>query len=165
MVASRRSTASPTRASPRKPPPDSPSTPKMPHPPPQNGETTCPALPTNRPSAETWQSILVALAKLSPLLLLLIPSYREFLFGSSHTSAMGTHLSWKNLPPKPSPSPSPVYAAPPYNAPLSPAPDDDDEILCDCAWTRYKGQSCSATRGRENFPCWTYCCAPAKDEV
>ena len=46
--------------------------------------------------------------------------------------------------------------APPMPPPM---PEDDDEILCDCGWTRYPGQSCKETRGRDGFPCWQDCCA------
>ena len=50
-------------------------------------------------------------------------------------------------------------------SPVSPRPsphqpeDDDDEILCDCRWTRWPGQSCDETSGNPNFPCWPHCCS------
>ena len=37
--------------------------------------------------------------------------------------------------------------------------EDDDEILCDCGWTNYAGQSCAESRGKEGFPCWFACCS------
>ena len=40
--------------------------------------------------------------------------------------------------------------------------EDDDEILCDCAWTRWPGQSCAETKGKDGFPCWRDCCAETK---
>ena len=59
--------------------------------------------------------------------------------------------------PAPSQS-SPHLRSPP---PHLPVPDDDDEILCDCGWTRWPGQSCEETRGKAGFPCWPECCAQA----
>ena len=47
---------------------------------------------------------------------------------------------------------------PPLPAPTLPPDDDDDEILCDCGWTRVEGQSCVETAGKEGFACWSDCC-------
>ena len=67
----------------------------------------------------------------------------------------------------PSPAPPPALSRrsprPPRSSPrpplMPPPPDDDDEILCDCGWTRYKGQSCQESRGKSGFPCWASCCS------
>ena len=56
-------------------------------------------------------------------------------------------------PPWPLPS-HPTLRAPPIHR-----DDDDDEILCDCAWTKWPGQSCDETLGRPGFPCWRSCCS------
>lgn len=60
-----------------------------------------------------------------------------------------------------------VSAPPPISLTRSPSygrPDmthlDDDEILCDCAWTEVPKQSCQKTRGKPGFPCWHECCMP-----
>lgn len=47
----------------------------------------------------------------------------------------------------------------PAARPHLPPDDDDHEILCDCAWTRYPSQSCEETRGASGFPCWDHCCS------
>jgi hypothetical protein len=60
------------------------------------------------------------------------------------------------------PAMPPAAARQPVRPPPFTPPDDDDEILCDCAWTRWPGQSCDETRGRSGFPCWRDCCATAK---
>ena len=39
--------------------------------------------------------------------------------------------------------------------------DDDNEVLCDCAWTRHQGQNCRQTEGQPDFPCWADCCGSA----
>ena len=36
---------------------------------------------------------------------------------------------------------------------------DGHELLCDCGWTNYAGQSCAESRGKEGFPCWFACCS------
>ena len=55
---------------------------------------------------------------------------------------------------------SPLSSARAPGAPGAPLrPDDDDEILCDCGWTRVPGQSCKETRQKSGFPCWKDCCA------
>ena len=58
-------------------------------------------------------------------------------------------------------SPRPPLQPPSPNrlSPRPPPPEDDDEILCDCGWTSYAGQSCSESRGKEGFPCWSDCCS------
>ena len=57
----------------------------------------------------------------------------------------------------------PVRAPPSLpRRPKAPHPDDDDEILCDCGWTRWPGQSCRQTQKTHMatgaFPCWDHCC-------
>ena len=49
--------------------------------------------------------------------------------------------------------------APPI--PPTPPDDDDDEILCDCGWTKVPGQACADTKGKPNFACWGDCCGDA----
>jgi hypothetical protein len=66
---------------------------------------------------------------------------------------------WTADPPPRSPR-APPARAPSATAPTwtAPTPDDDDEILCDCGWTRWPGQSCEETRSATGFPCWKDCC-------
>lgn len=52
-----------------------------------------------------------------------------------------------------------VRAPPPVTrAPAAPHDDDDHELLCDCGWTRWPGQSCRETRSKPGFACWHHCC-------
>ena len=63
------------------------------------------------------------------------------------------------LSPPWSPQPPPGTPSPNRLSPRPPPPEDDDEILCDCGWTNYAGQSCAESRGKEGFPCWFACCS------
>ena len=61
------------------------------------------------------------------------------------------------LPKKQKPKKPPPRAPPGFDEPLI-NPDDDDEILCDCGWILWPGQSCKETKGKAGFPCWDSCC-------
>lgn len=70
-------------------------------------------------------------------------------------------------PAEPPPLP-PGVSMPPWPLPSTRRPklpqnyydDDDDEILCDCAWTNISGQSCTQTKGKQDFQgCWASCCS------
>lgn len=85
-------------------------------------------------------------ALLSPLALVVLQRTPAFAFMARAPAPLSPR------PPLQPPSPNRL-------SPRPPPPEDDDEILCDCGWTNYAGQSCPESRGKEGFPCWSECCS------
>ena len=113
------------------------------------------------PDAELCAGALAMARSAMPLLTMLkdIPARSVDLAALTGTAPRPLPPAPATCPPAPPPSKGPRKAPPRHpRQPLTPPHDDDDEILCDCAWTRYEGQSCTATRDKSGFPCWDDCC-------
>jgi len=178
MSPSRRSSPSRRRSSPPRPKPakrDSTAKPLLPSspPPPPKAVAQMPQADTPLPAAErdtgaaasttttTTTTAPPPLRRLSVTIavLMAVVAWAAVLL-AAHQSDLLPNLRVRSPPPLKRLLRSP--RAPPMPPPV-PEDDDDHEILCDCAWTRYPGQSCKETRGRDGFPCWQDCCAQNRE--
>lgn len=103
-----------------------------------------------QPRACRWPAMLCGLVTLC-VCLLLAPLALIVMRRTPTLMPTAPFLAW-SPPWSPRPPPSRL-------SPRPPPPEDDDEILCDCGWTNYAGQSCAESRGKEGFPCWSACCS------